>query len=143
MYAEAVYDDLIGEISDELADKPRPGDPGRRLTGPHHPRSGRRVCQTCRAQLWCAREACPTWPADWTVRCSSGCPASRFCAAASGTVPPHERDWGTAAAVTAAVLGGAHIIRVHAVAEMVQVIRVAEAIRQAGLVGDPWGNGRG
>ena len=40
-----------------------------------------------------------------------------------------ERDWGTAAAVTAAVLGGAHIVRVHAVAEMVQVVRVAEAIR--------------
>ncbi len=29
--------------------------------------------------------------------------------------PPAERDWGTAAAVTAAVLGGAHIVRVHAV----------------------------
>jgi len=28
------------------------------------------------------------------------------------------------------VLGGAHIVRVHAVAEMVQVVRVAEAIRR-------------
>jgi dihydropteroate synthase len=45
--------------------------------------------------------------------------------------PAAERDWGTAAAVTAAVLGGAHIVRVHAVEEMVQVVRVAEAIRQA------------
>lgn len=42
-----------------------------------------------------------------------------------------ERDWGTAAAVTAAVLAGAHILRVHAVAEMVQVVRVAEEIRRA------------
>jgi dihydropteroate synthase len=42
--------------------------------------------------------------------------------------PPAERDWGTAAAVTAAVLAGAHIVRVHAVAEMVQVVRVAEQI---------------
>lgn len=41
-----------------------------------------------------------------------------------------DRDWGTAAAVTAAVLGGAHIVRVHAVAEMVQVVRVAEEIRR-------------
>lgn len=41
------------------------------------------------------------------------------------------RDWGTAAAVTAAVLAGAHIVRVHAVAEMVQVVRVAEEIRRA------------
>jgi dihydropteroate synthase len=46
--------------------------------------------------------------------------------------PPEERDWGTAAAVTAAVLAGAHVVRVHAVAEMVQVVRVAEEIRRAG-----------
>lgn len=42
-----------------------------------------------------------------------------------------ERDWGTAAAVTASVLAGAHIVRVHAVSEMVQVVRVAEEIRNA------------
>jgi dihydropteroate synthase len=46
---------------------------------------------------------------------------------------PSERDWGTAAAVTAAVLGGAHIVRVHAVREMIDVVRVAEAIRRAVL----------
>lgn len=45
--------------------------------------------------------------------------------------PAPERDWGTAAAVTAAVLAGAHILRVHAVAEMVQVVKVAEEIRRA------------
>jgi dihydropteroate synthase len=44
--------------------------------------------------------------------------------------PAPERDWGTAAAVTAAVLGGAHIVRVHAVEQMVQVVRVAEEIRR-------------
>ena len=44
--------------------------------------------------------------------------------------PPLERDWGTAAAVSAAVLGGAHIVRVHAIPEMVQVVRVAEEIRR-------------
>jgi dihydropteroate synthase len=43
---------------------------------------------------------------------------------------PVNRDWGTAAAVTAAVLGGAHIVRVHAVAEMAQVVRVADEIRR-------------
>ena len=50
--------------------------------------------------------------------------------------PAVERDWGTAAAVTAAVLAGAHIVRVHAVAEMVQVVRVAEATRQHGCIGE-------
>jgi dihydropteroate synthase len=47
--------------------------------------------------------------------------------------PAPERDWGTAAAVTAAVLGGAHIVRVHAVREMVQVVGVAEEIRRHNL----------
>jgi dihydropteroate synthase len=45
-------------------------------------------------------------------------------------LPAPERDWGTAAAVTAAVLAGAHIVRVHAVSEMVQVVSVAEEIRK-------------
>jgi dihydropteroate synthase len=35
--------------------------------------------------------------------------------------------------VTAAVLAGAHIIRVHAVGEMVQVVSVAEEIRRQGV----------
>jgi len=48
--------------------------------------------------------------------------------ALAGRAAP-DRDWGTAAAVTAAVLAGAHIVRVHAVAEMMQVVRVAEEIR--------------
>lgn len=56
-----------------------------------------------------------------------------FMAGAVGDRPAVERDWGTAASVTAAVLGGAHIVRVHAVAEMVQVVRVAEEIRRYGL----------
>jgi dihydropteroate synthase len=47
--------------------------------------------------------------------------------------PAAERDWGTAAAVAAAVLGGAHIVRVHAVSSMAQVVRVAEEIRNAGI----------
>jgi dihydropteroate synthase len=34
--------------------------------------------------------------------------------------------------VTAAVLAGAHVVRVHAVEEMVQVVRAAEEIRKAG-----------
>lgn len=50
---------------------------------------------------------------------------------ATGPLDASARDWPTAAAVTAAVLGGAHIVRVHRVAEMVQVVRVADAIRNA------------
>lgn len=52
-----------------------------------------------------------------------------FLAAATGPVEPPDREWATAAAVTAAILGGAHIVRVHAVEKMVQVARVADALR--------------
>jgi dihydropteroate synthase len=54
-----------------------------------------------------------------------------FMAAATGPLDAEARDWPTAAAVTASVLGGAHIVRVHRVAEMVHVVRVADAIRDA------------
>jgi dihydropteroate synthase len=47
-----------------------------------------------------------------------------------GRVAAADRDWATAAAVTAAVLAGAHIVRVHAVAEMLHVVRVADEIRR-------------
>src|SRR6266849_1579627 len=42
--------------------------------------------------------------------------------------PPEERLWATAATVTASILGGAHIVRVHDVAEMAQVARVADCL---------------
>jgi len=42
--------------------------------------------------------------------------------------PPEERIWGTAATVTASILLGAHIVRVHDVAEMAQVARVADCL---------------
>jgi dihydropteroate synthase len=42
---------------------------------------------------------------------------------------PGERLMGTAAAVAAAVLAGAHVLRVHDVREMAQVARLADAIR--------------
>jgi dihydropteroate synthase len=42
--------------------------------------------------------------------------------------PPEECIWGTAATVTASILNGAHIVRVHDVNEMVQVARVADCL---------------
>ena len=46
------------------------------------------------------------------------------------SLPASGRDWGTAAAVTASVLAGVHIVRVHAVGAMAQVVRVADEIRK-------------
>jgi dihydropteroate synthase len=44
------------------------------------------------------------------------------------TVPANQRLWATAATVTASILGGAHIVRVHDVPEMLQVARVADCL---------------
>lgn len=46
--------------------------------------------------------------------------------------PPEERIWGTAATVTASILNGAHIVRVHDVAEMIQVARIADCLLDPG-----------
>jgi len=51
-----------------------------------------------------------------------------FIGQALGGAAKQERAWGTAATITASILGGAHIVRLHDVAEMVQVARVADAI---------------
>lgn len=54
-----------------------------------------------------------------------------FLKAAMGDREPADRDWGTAAAVAASVLLGAHIVRVHNVKAMVDVVRVADRIAQS------------
>ena len=57
-----------------------------------------------------------------------GASRKTFIGRALGNAPVTERVWGTAATVAASILGGAHIVRVHDVAEMVQVARVTDAI---------------
>ena len=67
-----------------------------------------------------------------------GCPLlvgpsrKSFLSSAIGERAPGDRDMATAASVSAAVLLGAHIVRVHNVPAMVDVVRVADAIRAAG-----------
>jgi dihydropteroate synthase len=61
----------------------------------------------------------------------SGPSRKSFLKDAIGDKPPSEREWATAAAVAASVLLGAHIVRVHRVAEMVDVVKAADRIRAA------------
>ena len=58
-------------------------------------------------------------------------PSRKSFLAGSDDLAPAERDWRTAAAVTAAVLEGAHVVRVHRVSEMRQVVEVADRCRAA------------
>jgi dihydropteroate synthase len=94
------------------------------------------------------RGAGMVWP-DWDCRVLAGLPALRalgrplyvgvsrksFIGAVAGVEDPAERLPGSLAATAAAVLGGAHVIRAHDVAETVQAVRVAQAIRHAGESG--------
>lgn len=57
-----------------------------------------------------------------------GASRKSFVGKALGGAPREGRAWGTAATVAAAILGGAHMVRVHEVAEMVQVAQVADVI---------------
>jgi dihydropteroate synthase len=52
-----------------------------------------------------------------------------FLRLALGDRAPVDRDWGTAAAVAVAVLEGAHIVRVHNVRAMADVVRTVDALR--------------
>ncbi len=53
-----------------------------------------------------------------------------FLKEALGECMPLDREWGTAATVAYAVFEGAHIVRVHGLREMSQVVQVAERLRQ-------------
>jgi dihydropteroate synthase len=63
----------------------------------------------------------------------SGPSRKSFLKAALGDRGPAEREWGTAAAVAASILLGAHIVRVHGVRNMVEVARVTDSIRHAAV----------
>ena len=57
-----------------------------------------------------------------------GCSRKGFIGNITGVAEPKDRIFGTATAVTASIQGGADIVRVHDVQEMVQVARMADAI---------------
>ena len=59
----------------------------------------------------------------------SGPSRKSFLKDAIGERPPSGREWASAAAVAASVLNGAHILRVHAVGPMTDVVRVADRLR--------------
>jgi len=131
MDREAVYGDVTVEVSAELA-----------LALARADAAGvSRSCTVLDPGLGFAKRADHNWSilANLARFASLGRPLlvgpsrKSFLAGDPGArrLPPGARDWGTAAAVTAAVLGGAHIVRVHHVAAMVQVVRAADAIRDA------------
>jgi dihydropteroate synthase len=131
MYAEASYTDVPAEIARELAERARAAE----AAGIAHDRLildpglgfAKRAEHSLAALAGLESIAALGYPV------LSGPSRKSFLKTGLGDVPPRERVWGTAAAVTASVLFGAHIVRVHDVKEMVQVLRVADQIRRARL----------
>jgi dihydropteroate synthase len=129
MYQHAVYQDLVGEVLDELRESLA------FASGAGVPEDMTLVDPG----LGFAKEAIHSYEA--LARLSAFAELGRpvlvgpsrkaFLGRVAGG-GPGQRDWATAAAVTAAVLAGAHVVRVHAVAEMAAVVRVADEIRKYG-----------
>lgn len=129
MYARAEYADVVGEITTELAwsiDQAVASGIERRQVivdpGLGFAKQAQQSMRALAALDAFARLECPILV---------GPSRKSFLTMATGPTPAPERDWATAAAVAAAILGGAHIVRVHNVAAMVQVTRVADTIRDA------------
>lgn len=129
MYKEAVYNEVVDEVLDELRESVAFATgagvaPERIIIDPG---------------LGFAKEAVHTYEVLARLDEFSelgrpllvGPSRKRFLNRALGAdVPAAEREWATAAAVAAAVFAGAHIIRVHAVREMAQVARVSDEVRK-------------
>ena len=132
MYAEAVYDDVIGDLARELKASVRTatdaGVPIDRIILDPGVGFAKRPSHS-----YGVLARLPELAAALDRPLLVGPSRKSFMRDAVGDRPAPERDWGTAAAVTAAVLAGAHIVRVHAVAAMIQVVRVAEEIRRQQL----------
>jgi dihydropteroate synthase len=130
MYAQADYTDVVGEIAAELgariADGVAAGISRDRIIVDPGLGFAKRAAQTFEALAGLPRLAAAL---DRPVL--SGPSRKSFLKMGGDDLAPAGRVWGTAAAVTASVLHGAHIVRVHDVREMVQVVRVADAIRRA------------
>ena len=126
MYAEADYKDPVGEVIAELRERAETataaGIPGNRII--LDPGLG----FAKRAEHSMAILAALPRLAELGFPILSGPSRKSFLKVGLGDVPPDQRVGGTAAAVTACVLLGAHIVRVHDVKEMAQVVRVADAI---------------
>jgi dihydropteroate synthase len=126
MYSAATYADVVAEVGAELGE--------RAAAAVADGISGDRIILD--PGLGFAKEASHSLAAlaglerlaDLGYPILSGPSRKSFLKAALGDVAPSERIWGTAGAVAVSSVLGAHIVRVHDVREMVQVLRVVDAI---------------
>jgi dihydropteroate synthase len=126
MYDRAVYRDVVTEVRDEL---------GARIAAAEAAGISREQLIVDpgfgfakRAEQSMAMLAGLPALASLGVPILSGPSRKSFLQAALGPRDPADRVWGTAAAVAASIWLGAHIVRVHDVKAMVDVVRVTDAL---------------
>ena len=135
MYREAVYGDVVAEVRAELRARVDVAieagvEPGRIVVDPglgFAKRAGHSLALLARLPEL----------AGLRLPLLVGPSRKSFLKEALGEREPAAREWGTAAAVAAAVLGGAHIVRVHDVGPMVDVVKTIDAICRCGPEGLP------
>jgi dihydropteroate synthase len=117
-----LFDELLAELSERIAAAEGAGiDPERILVDPGIG-FGKRLCDNLALHRHLDRLRVLGRPIVF------GPSRKSFIGSLTGA-PPADRAFGTAAAVAAAVLRGAHVVRVHDVKEMREVVEVAYAIR--------------
>jgi dihydropteroate synthase len=135
MYLEAVYDDVTAAVVEEL----------RQAMARAEAAGISREAIILDPGLGFAKRAEHTWASlaglDRLQALNrpvvSGPSRKSFLTSATGERAPRDRDWATAAAVTASILGGAHIVRVHNVRAMADVVRVADRVVAAAIERGP------
>jgi len=126
MYDRAMYRDVVREVRDELAARLAAAEAAgvardRLIIDP-----GFGFAKRAEQSM----EALGGMPAlaELGVPILSGPSRKSFLQAALGPREPADRVWGTAAAVAASIWLGAHIVRIHDVKAMVDVVRVTDAL---------------
>jgi dihydropteroate synthase len=127
MYRHAHYDDVVAEVTGELRQRVRAAEEAGIAREQIIVDPGLGFAKAAR-HSFDALAGLPAMAASLERPVLVGPSRKSFLTLALGDVPPTERLWGTAAAVTASILLGAHIVRVHDVDEMVQVARVADEV---------------
>ena len=135
MYLEAVYDNVTAAVVEEL----------RQAMARAEAAGISREAIILDPGLGFAKRAEHTWAALAGLEglqtlnrpLLSGPSRKSFLTSATGERAPQDRDWATAAAVTASILGGAHVVRVHNVRAMADVVRVADRVVASAIEGGP------
>ena len=125
-YPDGVVEGVANELLDRVRHAERCGIPRWRIV--LDPGIGFAKTQAQNLELLRNLQVLRNWPGlrnfPWLV----GTSRKGFIGKITGVSAADERIWGTAATVTTSVAGGADIVRVHDVSEMMQVVKMADAM---------------